>query len=429
MRSPLAAPGGNRVAAPPLQGPTKNGRFWGGVLVFYFLMEFVRPQALVPPLGYLRLGMLTSLGLILFVWGNRELVDWKSPPVCLTLYFVGLMAVLVPIAHNGFRAYQVTQGMFLVLPVIVAMLLLIRDRQELSKFLHLQGLIIVYLAGYALTHGGRGPGSFLADENDLALHADTWLPFFFYLYTSAESKKAKFMALFYLAAGIVTVVVSLSRGGFVGLLAVGAVYWWFSRYKVRMLLGLGIIAGLGFLLIDPSYWQDMSTITDTGEGTAKGRIESWKAGWRMFLDNPWGVGPGNFNFLFGFYQGEGFAKNMWGRAAHSLWFTLIPEMGVIGIVLYLRLIWSSYTSCRWLRKDARKKADRNPREFELATACLAAMAGFFASASFLSALYYPQFWILAALICCAQNVYQKEGRDSALLPSGNWRSQPQPNVM
>ena len=37
------------------------------------------------------------------------------------------------------------------------------------------------------------------------------------------------------------------------------------------------------------------------------------------------------------YQGERFKKGMWGRVAHSLWFTLLPETGVLGVVIFLAL--------------------------------------------------------------------------------------------
>jgi O-antigen ligase len=179
---------------------------------------------------------------------------------------------------------------------------------------------------------------------------------------------------------------------------------------------LAIVSVLGVLLVlaGPEYWQDMATITDTKESTAQARILSWTAGWRMFIDNPWGVGAGSFNYLFPDYQPQEMSKNMWGRAAHSLWFTLLPELGVIGCVLYLRLIMTSYGGFLWLRKDSSRGAIVNKKEFELSTAIVASLTGFFAAASFVSVLYYPQFWILAVVIFCSKRVYQKEGAEKRI---------------
>ncbi|RLA09529.1 MAG: hypothetical protein DRQ52_12310, partial [Gammaproteobacteria bacterium] len=129
--------------------------------------------------------------------------------------------------------------------------------------------------------------------------------------------------------------------------------------------------------------------------------------------------PGNFNVLFGVYQPDNMARDMWGRAAHSLWFTLIPEMGIIGIFLYLKLIFRCYSDSKWLRRNAITKPVVDAHEFELATACLASMTGCFLPSTFLSSLYYPHFWYLAVLILCARKIYEQRSafgeNDEAML--------------
>jgi len=87
-----------------------------------------------------------------------------------------------------------------------------------------------------------------------------------------------------------------------------------------------------YFFAPPTYWNEMKTIQTEGseKGTGKERVESWKAGWRMFLDHPIiGVGALNFGVWFAEYFPER-SHMMWGRVAHSLYFTLIPEMGIIG---------------------------------------------------------------------------------------------------
>lgn len=399
--------------------PIKRRKFWFFVLTLYLIFEYIRPQSLIPAFGYLRPGLLTTLALMIFIFANKKSVDWKSPQLKLSLYFLGLMIILIPFAHNNFKAYQATLGLFLMLPVMVTMFLLLDSKKRLRNLLHLQGFITVWLLLYGLLHHGRGPGNFLGDENDLALYATTWLPFFIYLYLSAENKKEKVISLIYSVSAIVIVIITFSRGGFVGLLGVGLVYWWYSRFKLRIILAGLVGAAIAFALIDPTYWQEMGTISDTDNGTADGRIQSWKAGWNMFLHNPFGVGPGNFNALFGLYQPDGLARNMWGRAAHSLWFTLIPEMGIIGIFLYLKLIFRCYSDCKWVQRNAITKSVVDTHEFELATACLASMMGCFLTSTFLSSLYYPHFWYLAILILCARKIYEQRStfneNDEALL--------------
>jgi hypothetical protein len=131
---------------------------------------------------------------------------------------------------------------------------------------------------------------------------------------------------------------------------------------------------------------------------------SWKAGWDMFLDNPLGVGGNNFPMRFPEYQSKEFKKNMWGRAAHSLWFTLIPELGVFGILIYLLLLRYNLKDVLLL-KNVNNKEDADLRYIYLiAISTLASLAGFFASATFLSVLYYPHYWYVTALIVATKRI-------------------------
>ena len=84
------------------------------------------------------------------------------------------------------------------------------------------------------------------------------------------------------------------------LLQVGLFLFFKSNHKTIALF-LFMVFIFAMLLFSPeNYWSDMDTIFTEGEreGTGKERIESWKAGWNMFLDHPFlGVGPMNFGSM------------------------------------------------------------------------------------------------------------------------------------
>ena len=40
---------------------------------------------------------------------------------------------------------------------------------------------MIYISGYALTHGGKGSGNYFIDENDVSLYINMWLPFCYFL--------------------------------------------------------------------------------------------------------------------------------------------------------------------------------------------------------------------------------------------------------
>jgi O-antigen ligase len=248
---------------------------------------------------------------------------------------------------------------------------------------------------------------FLGDRNEVALLLDMLLPLAWcmFAYERAWSRKALYLAVTFLC--IVGTVLTTSRGGFVGLAAVMFVLWLFNRRKILALLLVVILSISVYELAPSSYWSHISTIQETGEGTAKGRLDSWMSAWRMFKDNPLGVGGGQFAIRFPEYQGDAFgAHNMWGREVHSLWFTLLAELGIPGVILLGAHMRANWKALQRLRKAP--QVDGRPLPELLSTAFIASFAGFFAAASFLSELYYPHYWFMSALLVAATRVLAKE---------------------
>lgn len=69
--------------------------------------------------------------------------------------------------------------------------------------------------------------------------------------------------------------------------------------------------------------------------TLKQRFYYWEAAWGMFLDSPvWGKGLGAFEVLYPVYRVVGSQET---RHAHSWLFDLLPEQGLLGVILFLAL--------------------------------------------------------------------------------------------
>ena len=163
----------------------------------------------------------------------------------------------------------------------------------------------------------------------------------------------------------------------------------------------------------------MSTIAETDQGTAKERTDSWHAGWEMFKDNPLGVGPGNFPARFEEYQADSFKRGMWGRQAHSLWFTLLPELGIPGVLLFLSLLRLNLRDL-WYLGRLSTESDNYRFAYFLSLAFMASLAGFFASGTFLSVLYYPHYWYLTAMIVATRKIVDNaESSKSTALGRGS----------
>jgi O-antigen ligase len=134
------------------------------------------------------------------------------------------------------------------------------------------------------------------------------------------------------------------------------------------------------------------------------------AAWRMFKDNPIGVGPGQFAIHFPEYQGDAFgAHNMWGREAHSLWFTLLAELGIPGAILFAAHIRANWKALQRLRKLP--PIEGRPLPVVLSTAFLASFAGYFAAGTFLSSLYYPHYWFMSALLVATDRAMARKSSE------------------
>lgn len=290
------------------------------------------------------------------------------------------------------------------MPFIVSVIICVNTTERLKMIVFICVLIMMYISIYAITHNGYGPGNYFLDENDLSLYINMWLPFGYFLFWFEKHKIKKMLYAASVILGVVAVVVSFSRGGFVGLIAVALGIWMFSHRKIIAMVFIALAVFLVFIFSDPTYREEMATVTDTEESTAVVRIESWKSGWGMFLDNPLGVGGNNFVVRFPEYQTDFFKRGMWGRAAHSLWFTLIPELGVGGIIIYSLLLYYNLKDIFLLLGKSRQVGRHETMYLEsLGRAFLASFAGFFASATFLSVLYYAHYWYMTGFIVAAIN--------------------------
>jgi len=384
-------------------------RFKGWFLftVVYLAIDYGRPQDIVPLLGYLRPGLIANLILIGFLIVQGSLQEASHRQINMIWLFILLLASYIPFAVNNYYAYTTTLNMLMYMPFVLSASICVNSIDRLKKLVFLSSCIMIYVSLYSLAHHGVGSGNYFKDENDVSLYINMWLPFCFFLFFITKDTTTKIIYLAGLILGILAVIVSFSRGGFVGLVVVSIVCWLYSSKKMVSLVVIGLLAIMMLSFAGDAYWERISTAKNTDQGTAAQRIESWKAGWNMFLDNPWGVGGYNFPIRFEEYQSDYFKRGMWGRVAHSLWLTLIPELGIAGIIIYFLLMKYNFTDIMLLKKLGSNRTHDGPdRQYitALSGAFLASLAGYFSSGTFLSVLYYPHYWYLTGIIVASVKV-------------------------
>lgn len=377
---------------------------WFVFTLLYLVIDYGRPQDILP-IGFLRPAMFMILILAGFVLFDRKFLKPQDKQTKLIWAFIALTAVYVPFAVNNFFAYQTTASMLKYMPFVLSTIVCVSSIGRLKSMIFVCICLMIYVSCYSLFHKGLGSGNYFGDENDLGLYVNMWIPFCYFLFAAEKKKLKKVVLAFGLLVGIASIVMSFSRGGFVGLVFVFLVIWLFSPRKVVSLIIVCLLAGSVFFFAPEKYWAKIETITDTSKGTPHERLLSWEAAWNMFLDNPLGVGGNNFQVKFPEYQSSEFQKGMWGRAAHSLWFTLIPELGIFGIIIYGLLLYYNIRDIFHLKgvTHDRRNGDLLYLQY-FSRGAIASLAGYFASGTFLSVLYYPHYWYLTGILVAATNI-------------------------
>jgi len=346
--------------------------------------------------------------LVMLAWVLRgEKQTLLTPQVQLFAAFIVLSAASFFWAVNHYWVYQNTRilASYLIV-VILPMVAFASHPDRFRTFLKVWIVIQLIVALVAILKGGQGSGGFLQDENDLAMVATAAMPFAWFLAQSKERSLAG--RLFCYGTLIVlmgAVVSSGSRGGFVAMMGSAAAIAWFAKQRVKLMVVAGIIGIIGSAVVGQTYMEEMKTITNTQERTAHDRLYSWRRGWEMFLDNPIiGVGSGNYPWRVADYERKSpeYTPNMrlhGGRAAHSLYFTLIPEYGLIGTALFATLAVSLFMRLNGARRRLEQVQELVNGDLDMARrATAASLVAFFVGAIFLSVLSYPVFWISIGVV-------------------------------
>jgi probable O-glycosylation ligase (exosortase A-associated) len=392
------------------------------LVLLYLFLDYGRPQTFFPAIEALHPGwiILSALFICLISRGsvNSNYVQTK----CFALLLL-IMVIHVPIAVNNYWAYQTLRNTLFYFIVYLSIVNFVDSYPKVERFIDSWIIINLFCAIVGLNSGGKVPdSSFMGDENDFALVMNMAIPFTYFMFLQADRFKKKLLYLCAIGVFVAAAVASLSRGGFIGLVAVGLFFWLKSPKKVLSSIVVTLMVAILYLSAPQTYWDEVRSIQNENiqEGTGQERWYSWQCGWRMFLDHPIiGVGQGNFPWNFVQYEPPG---GLWdrlhgGRAAHSVYFTLIPELGAIGTILFFSLLYYSLRDMKVVlkaekthpalgvqsetEKDAREKL-RKLKNIVLGVQ--GAFAGYLISGTFLSVLYYPHFWLLVAFSLAIANV-------------------------
>lgn len=300
---------------------------------------------------------------------------------------------------------------------VTTMLIFRRDRIRLLM------LVVVFSLGFfgikggifSILTGGQyrvwgPPGSFIGDNTALGLALCMTLPLALVAARQETNKwlRRALYAVFWLS--IPAILFTYSRGAFLGLLAVLAPMGW--RYKGRVLVLL-VLGGLVFYMADnllPDKWieRQATTLNYEQDHSAMERIQAWGVATNIALHRPlFGAG---FNFTSGISNSRwlGYANfvDEWAheaRAAHSIYFQVLGEHGIIAFLLFCALLFGTFWRLRRLAAQAHTAETAWIGGY--ARGVQLSLIPYMVAGAFLSLSYFDLFYYLVALSAILHREY------------------------
>lgn len=355
---------------------------------------------------------------------EQILTDWPSK-IIVALAVLACISAPFGLSLGG-------SGMFVLTvfaKVIVLALLLIaatRDYRDLFTFVWAYviscGILVVFALTVFQMGGGGGVarlsgGLYMYDPNDLGLVLITGLPLAVMTYRVTSGWK-KIISVFVIVGIGAALALTGSRGGFLGLVAVGgALLFMLREVPVLKRVALTAAVALGLFAMTPSgYWDRMETMMSPTEDynwtDYSGRKQILERGVGYMLERPFlGVGIGNFERAEGTISerakqyrnitGESVPAARW-LSPHNSYLEVGAELGVSGLLLWSGLLFGGIFSLYGLRRRlpaSWKRGDPEERFlYEMTLFLPVAFFGFAVTCTFVSFAFLEIFYILAAYV-------------------------------
>jgi probable O-glycosylation ligase (exosortase A-associated) len=284
-----------------------------------------------------------------------------------------------------------------------------------------RGAIFNYFLGGYTIFGRAVWNHIYRNPNDLAALTLLALSMASGLLVTERNRLIRKAALAAVVVLSLVVLLTQSRGAFVGLAVFGLFALMGQRSKARVIAMVCVVLVGAVLLLPDTAWsrfgmvaqigrqgsESLSTLDD--KGSAEQRFAIWRTAVRIIKDHPvTGVGLGAYGPANARYSPE-----LGGRDTHSTYLNVLAEQGVPGLLLLFTLIASVVIPAERVRRKLKDLRPHSARQLLLLELGLLAflVAGIFASYARLTFFY-----LHLAVIWALARAHQQEMR-RALHPS------------
>jgi probable O-glycosylation ligase (exosortase A-associated) len=380
-------------------------------LMTYVGFAILRPQFIFSFAGDIRsislyVGVATIIGWVFGGLGTWKFGRARGVVVALFL-FLGWFVLTSVQALNPGRSWDslVNLSRFMV-PVLIGITMLndAKNRHRMFWTIVLSQAYVgfemnlMYLKGYNIAADGFGG----MDNNCFAASLVASIGPAIALVIVSKTWWERLLAATSAALILHTLLLTFSRGGMVGLLAVGAVAFVMMPKRPKYLAVLALVALLAIRLTGPQLMtRYASTFADQAErdGSAESRIDLWRDCLKVVAEYPiMGVGPANWRVIASNY---GWPE---GKSAHSVWMETAAEMGIPG-TLFLFSFFAIAAIKLW--PIARMKlTDENRLDVAIAAGTVLSVTGFVVAGQFVSVpgLELPYYVVMVGIALLKQGV-------------------------
>lgn len=268
---------------------------------------------------------------ISILWAHQISPNLIKNSTYLSLFILYLVIILLPEENNGILHLK-----FFVLSTFLSTLTIPFFAKEI--FLN---------DPYArLSSGGLNP-------NDYAGVIAIAIPFAFMWFQLERKKWLKIIPILFIPVGILAIAFTQTRTGTLALLPFVVYLAIFSRRtglskRFIIFLVFGISIYLLAYFAPAEYFSRLSVVFDIeGSDRFSHRLDIWQAGWNMFLSRPFlGVGTGNFHLFSPIFSDILLEEGA--LVAHNIFISVLGELGIIGLIIFLFLIYGHFRRNLWL---------------------------------------------------------------------------------
>lgn len=385
------------------------------------LIQVWRIQDMYTFLAKIQLPILGSL-LAAILWiseGHFEQTKdrFKHPVIKWAIFIIVWIALTIPGS-----VYTGMSFSFLLNDHSKTFLAMLLIASSIRSFAQLERLALVHVAGatlycikiltvFQVEANGRLGNLYYYDANDLAMLGVATLPMAIY-FVGKKTSPAWLRLGSLVATGVLllAIVKTGSRGGFIGMIAVGLfLLFGFRAIKSSIRFGTvaaGVIAIMSFA--GANYWTMMSTLLDPkadynwAGNNDEGRMAIWERGMGYMAHSPlFGVGAYAFPVAEGTISALADRQEMgiglkW-SAAHNSFVQIGAELGVPGLLAFLLMLWNIGRANRKVIRKAKETGVWGD-EASIAQALQGALIAYVVCGFFLSQAYSTFLYSLCGMV-------------------------------